>query len=131
MANFGKTSKRRLKTCHPDIQKIMNEVIKIYDFSVLEGERTLEKQQEYYRDKKSKKDGIHNKSKHQSSPSLAIDIIPYPMDWSDLNRFHFLAGLVFAKAHELGIEIRWGGDWDKDFDFKDQDFNDLPHFELV
>jgi len=131
MAKFGKTSKRRLKTCHPDIQRLMNEVIKLYDFSVLEGERTLEKQQEYFKAGKSKLDGIYQKSKHQSSPSLAVDIVPYPIDWNDTKRFAYLAGLVMAKADELGIKIRWGGNWDMDFDFKDQSFHDLPHFELV
>lgn len=131
MPTFGKASQERLDTCHPDLQKLMSEVIKLYNFSVLEGERTLEKQQEYFRDKKSKLDGIVKKSKHQSSPSLAVDIIPYPIDWEDRERFYFLAGLVFAKAHELDIKIRWGGDWDNDKSFKDQSFNDLPHFELI
>ena len=131
MAKFGKTSQQRLKTCHWNLQLIMSEVIKLYDFSVLEGERTLELQQEYYKDGKSKLDGIIKKSKHQSSPSMAIDIAPYPIDWNDIARFHYLAGLVMAKADELQIKIRWGGDWDMDSDFKDQDFYDLPHFELV
>lgn len=130
MYSFGKASKARLETCHPDLQRLMNEVIKLYDFSVLEGHRSLETQQKYYRDNKSKLDGVNKKSKHQSSPSLAVDIAPYPIDWTR-DRFYFLAGLVFAKADELGIKIRWGGDWDNDKDFKDQSFDDLPHFELL
>ena len=40
------------------------------------------------------------------------------------------AGYVQGVAEQLGIKIRWGGDWDSDFDFKDQTFNDLVHFEL-
>jgi peptidoglycan LD-endopeptidase CwlK len=31
----------------------------------------------------------------------------------------------------MGIEIRWGGDWDGDGDLSDHKFNDLPHFELI
>lgn len=131
MPKFGKTSQSRLKTCHPDLQLLMLEVIKLYDFSVLEGERTLEQQQKYFKEGKSKLDGINKKSKHQNSPSLAIDIAPYPIDWNDKNRFYYLAGLVMAKASDLGIKIRWGSDWDMDSDFKDQNFYDLPHFELV
>ncbi len=37
---------------------------------------------------------------------------------------------MLAAAHDLGIELRWGGDWDRDAEFDDQTFNDLPHFEL-
>ena len=33
-------------------------------------------------------------------------------------------------ANRLGLKVRWGGDWDGDFEFKDQNFHDLPHFEL-
>lgn len=32
-------------------------------------------------------------------------------------------------AHKLGVRITWGGDWDGDKSFKDNKFNDLPHFE--
>lgn len=131
MYKFGKTSQARLNTCHPDLQKIMNEVIKIYDFTVLEGHRSLEKQQEYFRQGNSKLDGINKKSKHQECPSLAIDICPYPIDWKDLKRFYFLAGLVFAKADELDIKIRWGGSWNGSLNFKENRFDDLVHFELA
>ena len=31
MPRFGKTSKRRLATCHEDLQEILNEVIKYFD----------------------------------------------------------------------------------------------------
>ncbi len=65
MPNFGKTSKQRLETCHKDLQTICNEVIKYYDFSVIEGHRTLETQQKYFKEGKSKLDGINQKSKHQ------------------------------------------------------------------
>ena len=30
-----------------------------------------------------------------------------------------------------GIPLRWGGDWDVDTELKDNDFDDLPHFELL
>ena len=31
----------------------------------------------------------------------------------------------------LGVRLRWGGDWDSDLEVDDNDFDDLPHFELV
>jgi len=137
MPKFGRKSTAILSTCHPDLQNIMNGVIEIIDFSVLEGERTLATQQKYFKDGKSKLDGIKKKSKHQSSPSMAVDIAPYPIDWTDTARFYFLAGHVLAVAdvlYDMGVIthcVRWGGDWDSDHSFKDQTFNDLPHFEIV
>jgi len=131
MPQFGKTSQDKLNTCHPDLQRLMSEVIKLYDFTILEGERTLQQQQTYFKEGKSKLDGIKKKSKHQNKPSLAVDIAPFPIDWNDTKRFYFLAGLVMAKADELGIKIRWGGSWNGSFDFKQNKFVDLPHFELL
>ncbi len=144
MPEFGKKSLERLRTCHPDIQLICEEVILIYDFSVLEGSRTLERQNELFQEGKSKLDGIHNKSKHQVSYqqpySMAVDIAPYPVKWEGNKakaRFYMLAGYMFATAeylYSLGTithKLRWGGDWDSDKNFEDQSFDDLPHMELV
>lgn len=130
MPSFGKTSQDKLNTCHPDLQRLMNEVIKLYDFTILEGERTLQQQQTYFKEGKSKLDGVKKKSKHQNKPSLAVDIAPFPIDWNDTKRFYFLAGLVMAKADELGIKIRWGGSWNGSFDFKQNKFDDLVHFQI-
>jgi peptidoglycan L-alanyl-D-glutamate endopeptidase CwlK len=77
MYEFSEKSLSRLNTCHQDIIEICKELIQVYDFSVLEGHRTLEKQQEHYKAGRSKLDGIKKKSKHQSYPSMAIDIMPY------------------------------------------------------
>jgi hypothetical protein len=34
-------------------------------------------------------------------------------------------------AHEMGVKIRWGGDWDSDGEIKDNSFDDLVHVELI
>ncbi len=141
---FGEKSQARLDTCHPDIQLICKEVIKIYDFSVLEGHRTQETQQEYFRTGRSKLDGVTHKSKHQSSPSMAVDIMPYKKGTNafsgnekDDRRFYMLMGMVKAVAARLKAEgkithdVRFGLDWDGDDTFRDQTFDDLPHFELI
>ena len=62
---------------------------------------------------------------------MAVDIAPYEIDWENAKRFYLLAGMMFQAANDLGIKIRWGGDWDMDWDHADQRFIDLPHFELV
>lgn len=128
MPQFGKDSLARLSTCHPDLQKLFNEVIKHYDCTVIEGHRSDEDQLKAFNAGKSKikSGGMHNKT-----PSLAVDVAPWPVDWNDKNRFYHFAGRVQGIAQMLNIEIRWGGDWDSDNDLKDQNFYDLPHFELV
>lgn len=137
MPKFGKRSKEALDSCHPDLKEIMNEAIKYYDFSVLEGHRSVERQLALYTDGKSKIDGVKKKGKHNYYPSRAVDIVPYPVDWEDANRFHFLAGLIFGIAERLRVEgkithkLRWGGDFNMNMDFEDQKFIDYPHFELI
>ena len=129
MPNFGKTSTERLATCHPKLQELFNEVVKGYDCSILQGIRGKDEQNEFYRTGRSKVQ--YPNSKHNPSPSLAVDVAPYPIDWNNTNRFYHFAGYVNGVAAQLGLEIRWGGDWDSDKNFSDQTFNDLPHFELV
>jgi peptidoglycan L-alanyl-D-glutamate endopeptidase CwlK len=145
MAKYGKTSKARLNTCHPDLIKICTIVVSIMDNSVTEGARPDEKQMEYFLAGKSKLDGVNKRSKHQVTKeeplSKAVDIAPYPIDYSDglkaRARFYMLAGYMFAVSEmllasgEITHKLRWGGDWDSDKDFSDQSFDDLPHFELI
>ena len=129
MAKFSDQSLSRLKSCHPLLQQVFNEVVKKVDCSIIEGYRDQATQNKYFKEGSSKvqyPDGKHNKI-----PSLAVDVAPYPIDWKDTSRFYYFAGYVKGIAHNLKIPIRWGGDWDQDNDFKDQKFNDLVHFELL
>jgi peptidoglycan L-alanyl-D-glutamate endopeptidase CwlK len=129
MPQFSSQSLERLRTCHTSLQKVFNEVIKHVDCTILCGYRSEAEQQEAFRTGKSKV--VFPNSKHNTNPSLAIDACPYPVDWNDTKRFYYFAGLVMGIAKNLGIELRYGGDWDSDFDLKDQNFFDLPHFEMV
>ena len=138
--HFSKTSKERLLTCDSDLQKVCAVTVAKMDFGVVEGTRTLEQQQKYFSEGKSKLDGVNKKSKHQSSPSMAVDVVPTTdgkWDWSNKNKFIQLSALMFESAKELkeageiDNSLRWGGDWDMDGDRSDQTFDDLPHYELV
>lgn len=129
MPKFGKTSRKRLESCHPDLQRLFNEVIKHFDCTVLCGERTKEEQDEAYRTGMSTVK--YPNSKHNNSPSTAVDVAPYPIAWKDTDRFYYFAGIVKGIAFGMGINIRWGGDWDSDTDLHDQIFMDLPHYEVV
>lgn len=133
MPKFSNISKQRLETCHADLKEIFYFVVKRYDCSILEGERNEETQNLLYYNKKSKLK--YPNSKHNRIPSEAVDVAPYPVDFSDdfktYARFYHFAGYVLAVALFKGIKLRWGGDWDSDKEFSDQSFDDLVHFELV
>ena len=135
MPKFSSTSHARLNTCHPDLQAICDEIIQFYDFTVIQGHRTPEDHAQYIKDGTTTV--AYEKSKHSHMPSLAVDIAPYNprvkggVDWNDKDSFHLLAGIMFGIAKSKGIKIRWGGDWNRNWNLKDQKFFDLPHFELV
>ena len=150
MPSFGTHSARNLLTCHQDLQTLFHYVIKTFDCTIIYGHRSVEKQFELYkigrelRDGRwiktgnvvTFKDGINNKSKHNESPSHAVDAVPYPIDWRDMNRMRYFAGYVKGCAqmlYEYGAishVIVSGVDWDNDTDLNDQRFLDVPHFQI-
>lgn len=153
MPNYSKNSKDKLNTAHPDIITLFNEVIKVFDNTIIYGYRSRAVQFELFkagRELKNGKwvirnkgkvvtycDGTEKKSNHNYDPSLAVDASPYPIEWNDRERMYYFAGFVMKTAIDLKKErkishdIRWGGDWDRDTQVKDQTFMDLAHFELI
>ncbi len=129
MPAFGKKSLANLNSAHNDLQALFNEVIKHFDCTVLEGFRGKERQNRLFSEGATKVKFPN--SKHNHSPSLAVDVIPYPINWKDRERITYFAGFVKGVASQLGIKIRWGGDWDSDTELSDNKFDDLVHFELV
>ena len=130
MPDFSAKSQRELATCHISLQFLFRKVVEEFDCAVLEGYRSLGRQQKLFDAKPQRTKLRPGKSRHNRNPSLAVDVVPYPVDWDDLERFYYFAGYVKGIAQGLGIKIRWGGDWSMDNDFKDQTFNDLTHYEL-
>ena len=128
MPRFGKTSKKRLSTCDSRLQKLFNEVIKHVDCSILEGHREKDRQNKLYEEGKTKVK--YPNGRHNRQPSSAVDVTPYPVDWKDRERQTLFAGFVIGVASQMGINLRWGGDWDQDFQVVDNRFDDFPHFEL-
>lgn len=124
MPGFSKSSLAKLSTCHQDLYQICSDVIKNYDFTVVCGHRGNEDQDKAVAEGKS-----HTPwptSKHNSTPSRAVDIAPYKdgkIDWDDIEAFRELAGHMFAAADKLKVKIKWGGDF--------VTLRDFPHFELV
>lgn len=132
MPKFSQRSLDQLATCDERLQKIAHKAIEIIDFTVIEGHRGKEAQDAAFAKGMTQ---VHwPLGKHNSMPSMAMDIAPYPIDFSDkrgaLERFVFLHGIIHAIAHDLGITIRHGIDWNMDNDMRDERFRDYPHIEL-
>ena len=123
---FSKTSKSKLATCHIKLQSLFNEVIKYYDCTIIQGYRTPYEQQTLYDQGKS----LTLTSKHTTTPSKAIDVAPYPINWKNTKSFYHFTGFVFAIATQLNINLRTGADWNQNNNLDDQTFNDLIHFEI-
>jgi len=153
MNTYSKSSQDKLNTTHPDLIILFQEVVRVFDNTILYGYRDSNFQFELYKkgriqkngiwivSDKSKivtyKDGIIQKSNHNYYPSRAVDVIPYPINWKDKERMYYFAGCVMGIAIQLKEDskimhnIRWGGDWDKDTEVKDETFLDLCHFEIL
>lgn len=128
MPSFSQTSKDRLATCDARLQRVMNEVIKHFDCTIIIGHRGEQAQNEAFASGKSQKQWPNGN--HNSMPSKAVDVAPFPVDWNDSKRFYYFAGFVMATAKAMGIKLRFGGDWNRDTQLKDNKFNDLVHFEI-
>ena len=124
MYKFGRKSKERLKGVDARLVNVLNELIKIMDVTIIEGLRSEERQKELLAKGATKV----KYSKHMEGK--AVDLAPYPIDWENRDGFHYMGGMVRGIGKQLGVKIRWGGDWDSDGDVKDNGFDDLVHVEL-
>ncbi len=121
MPTFSKKSLDKLATVDRRLYDICSEAIKLTDFTIICGYRGKEEQDAAFATGNSKFQFPN--SKHNTSPSQAIDIAPYPVDWDDIERFKRLAIVIKKCASDSGIGVSWGGDWKK--------FKDYPHWELI
>lgn len=134
MPTFSKASKEKLEGCDPNLQILFNYVIKYFDCTIVCGERGETAQNKAFADGFSTVQ--YPRSKHNSSPSEAVDATPYPIQWDNVNRMRYFIGFVKGVAKMLkmygamDVDIVTGIDWDDDTILKDQRFNDFPHFEV-
>lgn len=120
MPKFGPASKKNLAEAHPLLQKLFNEVIKDADCTVLDGQRGRAEQERAFSHGHSR--AHFGQSPHNYIPAVALDVVPYPLDWTDIPAFVALSKIVKSKAEELNIPISYGGDW--------KSIKDYPHYEL-
>lgn len=136
MPKFGIASLKQRDTLCEELKVVVDDVIDVFDFSILEGFRDEEAQNRAYARRLSHVRWPHGS--HNVLPSNAMDLAPYPIDWGNdpdkaeaaRQRFCYLAGFVMMSALKHGIQLRWGGDWDGDRDTRDERFRDLGHFEI-
>jgi len=115
---LGTRSMQSLSGVHPDMVAVVKRAIEIteVDFTVIEGIRNINRQRELYKAGKSTTMNSRHITGH------AVDMVPWPVDWEDLERFETMSEAMKEAAEELNIPIVWGGDW--------KSFYDAPHFEL-
>lgn len=131
---FGKTSQRRLDTCHEEFKEVMPKVlaqlpftcpdtgIVIVDCGIISGYRGEDEQEEAYRLGNSK--AKFGESKHNTNPSEACDTLPMidgKYVWNNKVLHKAYAALVLDTAWHCGYKWKWGGDF--------KNFYDAPHFE--
>lgn len=117
---LSQRSKDNLQGVHPDLVAVVNLAIKRspVDFTVLEGLRTEERQRKLFASGASKTLSSRHLTGH------AVDIAPYvdgEVSWH-WPHYYPLSATIKECAHELGVEIEWGGDWTS--------FKDGPHWQL-
>ena len=144
---FSKTSEARLSTCESYLQKVFNKAIELshIDFGIAQGERTIELQRQYFNEGKSKvnpdaytQEVLPLKGKHITNLAYtkagAVDIYAYingAASW-DVKSLCYIAGVIMSIDKSLENRMRWGGNWNMDGEIiSDQNFQDLPHFEMV
>lgn len=146
----GHNSLKQLATLHHDLQIVVTHLLETFDHSVQQGARTVDEQIANIRRGVSKtldsrhiprdEAGVYN----PTFLCMAVDLVPYQKNlnpWPQDNdsrtdrekkkgRFYYMQGIIRQIAHSEKIAIRQGVDWDRDNDFMDQSFDDLPHIEL-
>ena len=129
MYKYSDRSKKNLESCDIRIQLISYELIRRFDNSIICGFRGQEKQDEAFQYGFSKVQ--FPDSDHNVYPSKAWDVIPYPTKFRKKLPFYFMAGCIFAIAFSLKIKIKWGGDFNQDMNFYNDDWLDLAHFAVI
>lgn len=127
-SKFDAGSAKRLADAHPLIQKVMNAAREQKEFRILDSQRGRAAQEEAFRKGNSK--AHFGQSAHNWSPSVAVDIAPVPLDWNDRASFIALSKIILPLAKEMGVPLRFGGDWNMNGVLTDEKLSDLPHYEL-
>ena|SRR5687767_5604794 len=146
MPRFGSVSRSHLAGVDPRLQKVLMKVIEVWDCTIIDGVRTVEEQRKNVARGVSKTMASKHLPHGAAGLSLAVDVMPYPLDWNKIQlginaikratggmeaaEAYAFAGFVDGVAWAMGLNLRSGYDWNTNRQFEDQTFLDLPHHEL-
>ena len=114
---LSQKSKDRLTGVHPDLVSVVNRALELseVDFAILEGVRSLAKQEQLLAAKAT----ITLKSRHLTGHAVDLGaVVAGTVRW-DWPLYHKIADAMKDAAEQLGIPLEWGGDW--------KTFPDRPH----
>ena len=124
MYKYSRRSINRLQGVHPKIVAILFLMAKEMDLTIVEGVRSEERQAQLFATGFSKVQ--YPNSKHNVEPgekfARAVDVVPADTFFKSIERFEEMGVLLKKCAAELGVSVRWGGDWN---------WKDYAHFELI
>lgn len=118
---LGQKSRERLNTCDPRLIEVIREASEQFELTVLCGHRGEAEQNEAFKKGNSKVQFPN--SKHNRTPSLAVDVAPYPIDWNNIGRFLKMVEVIKKVAENKGIKLRFGAEFET--------LRDFPHIELT
>lgn len=123
MNKASRRSRKNLKGVDARLCAVVGYALAIskVDFFVNEGLRTTETQQKYFKEKKSKLDGIIKKSNHQLGRAVDVYYVGWTnKDRSDDPRWIELIDTFRLAGEKIGVKLNFGYDWGWD----------NPHIEL-
>ena len=133
---WGSKSAAILKEIHPELVDVFLCAINHIDYSLIDGSRGEAEQEHLFNTGMSK--AHYGESKHNPSHPLisggkvwAVDAVPYPSMWNDTELMADCAYFVLGLAHAKGVQLLWGGDWNFNGKYSDENFFDAAHFELI
>ncbi len=150
---LGRHSCNELRGVHTDLVRVVRLAIRLteQDFTVHDGLRTIEEQEEYVRRRVSHTMKSMHLPQEEDGKGHAVDLVPYingKLRW-ELMPCYVIAVAVRQAARERGVAIRWGGSWQRlDNDVREpalmveeyvskrrrqgrRPFIDAPHYELL
>ena len=131
LRSWSSNSLRVRATLDPRLELMVDELLTYMDVSLIYGYRDERAQNTLFGQGRSKL--RWPKSKHNTYPSLAVDIQPYPYPNNDEDlraALGYMAGLCWLIAERNEFSIRWGGDWNRNGSVVDNGFDDLFHLEI-
>jgi peptidoglycan L-alanyl-D-glutamate endopeptidase CwlK len=130
---YSSRSRDKLQTCHADLILLFMEALADpecpSDMSILEGHRGEDRQNQMVAEGKSQL--AWPNSRHNTSPSMAVDVAPYvggiSWDWQHYYPLAEHVKTVWQRLQQDGkttgqYKLTWGGDWSS--------FRDGPHWQL-